>query len=90
MPSIAEPEQSLFAPCPSDRMLFSGGLVIAANTGWAGAPEIAAGAGAFCWGAAPTADSALLVTLPPGAYTAEVAGATADTGLALIEVYAIP
>ncbi len=31
-------------------------------------------------------DSMLLVTLPPGAYTAEVSGASGDTGAALVEV----
>lgn len=34
-------------------------------------------------------DAVLLVTLPPGAYTAELSGAAGQTGLALIEVYEI-
>jgi len=32
----------------------------------------------------------VLVTLPPGDYTAEVSGASGDTGVALVEVYALP
>src|SRR5208283_749963 len=32
-------------------------------------------------------DSALLITLPPGAYTAEVSGSSGDTGVALVEVF---
>jgi hypothetical protein len=60
------------------------------NTGWGGDATIAATAssvGAFTWGSTATADSAILVTLAPGAYTAEVTGASGDTGLGLVEVY---
>jgi hypothetical protein len=63
------------------------------NSGWSGNPQIAAAAarvGAFSWGEAATPDSAILVTLPPGDYTAQVAGASGDAGLALIEVYEVP
>lgn len=35
-------------------------------------------------------DAALLLTLPPGAYSAEVVGAGAGTGVALVEVYELP
>jgi hypothetical protein len=64
--------------------------LLQSDTGWAGDPTIssaAADVGAFSWGSAATADSAILVTLPPGAYTAEVSGASGDTGLSLVEVY---
>jgi hypothetical protein len=37
-----------------------------------------------------TPDSAVLVTLSPGDYTAEISGASGDTGVALVEVYALP
>jgi len=29
------------------------------------------------------------VTLPPGPYTAEISGASGDTGVALVEVYEV-
>jgi len=64
--------------------------LIQADTGWGGDTQIAATAasvGAFSWGTSATADSAVLITLPPGSYTAEVSGASGDTGLALVEVY---
>jgi trimeric autotransporter adhesin len=35
-------------------------------------------------------DAALLVTLQPGSYTAQVSGVAASTGVALIEVYEVP
>jgi hypothetical protein len=35
-------------------------------------------------------DAALLVTLTPGAYTAQVAGVNGTTGVALVEVYEVP
>jgi len=63
------------------------------NTGWGGNPTIASAAasvGAFSWGSAATPDSAILVTLPPGAYTAQVAGASGDVGISLVEVYEVP
>ncbi len=66
--------------------------LLASNTGWGGDPGIASTAawvGAFPWPAA-SADSALLLTLGPGAYTAQVAGAGGDSGVALIEVYEVP
>jgi hypothetical protein len=37
-----------------------------------------------------SADSALLLTLPPGAYTTAVSGANGGTGVALIEIYEVP
>ena len=48
---------------------------------------MAASVGAFSWGSTATADSALLATLPPGGYTAQIAGASGDTGVALLEIY---
>ncbi len=46
--------------------------------------------GAFSF-ASGSADSAILIVLPPGTYTAEVSGATSSsTGIALIEVYEVP
>jgi hypothetical protein len=73
--------------------LSSGPTTLATDDGWGGDPQIAATAasvGAFSWGAAATPDSALLVTLPPGSYTAQVAGASGDTGVSLVEVYEVP
>jgi len=64
--------------------------VVATNTGWGGNASIASEAaalGAFSWGTAATPDSALLVTLPADNYTAQISGASGDTGLALVEVY---
>jgi hypothetical protein len=73
--------------------LYSGTTLLEGNEGWGGSPQIvstAASVGAFAWGSPASADSALLVTLNPGAYTAQVAGASGDTGVALIEIYEVP
>jgi hypothetical protein len=80
---LADPKLTLNNTSP-------GGGVVASDTGWAGNSSIEAEAallGAFSWGSAATADSALLQALPPDNYTAQIAGAAGDTGLALIEVY---
>jgi hypothetical protein len=72
--------------------LYSGSTVLAGNFGWGGSPQIAsraASVGAFPWSSTTSDDSALLVTLPPGAYTAQVSGETGDTGDALVEVYVV-
>jgi hypothetical protein len=68
------------------------GAVIAANTGWAGnaaVSDAAGNVGAFRWNDPASRDSALLITLPPGNYTAEVAGAGGDSGIILVEVYEV-
>jgi uncharacterized repeat protein (TIGR03806 family) len=75
--------------------LFSGQQALATNTGWTTAPNLAAlraagtATGAFAF-AENSADSALLVTLPPGGYTIQVSGANRTSGVALIEVYEVP
>ena len=69
------------------------GAVYAENTSWGGDSEIsgtAASVGAFTWAVPSSHDSALLITLPPGNYTAAAAGTSGDTGVALVEVYAVP
>jgi len=79
-------------PDPSLRLL-SGASLIASNAGWGGDAQmasVAASVGAFSWGTGPSADSAALVTPSPGSYTAEVGGASGDTGNALLEVYVVP
>jgi YVTN family beta-propeller protein len=73
--------------------LYSNGSAVAGNTGWNGdAPTAAAAArvGAFPWTDPSSDDSALLMTLSPGAYTAVVSGANGDAGVALVEVYDVP
>ena len=70
--------------------LFRGQTSIAVNTGISASRAAidAAGvqAGAFALGAAGT-DAAIVTTLAPGAYTAQVGSTTAATGVALVEVY---
>jgi hypothetical protein len=45
--------------------------------------------GAFAL-ATQSRDAALVATLPPGSYTAQVSGAGGTTGVALVEVYEVP
>ena len=72
--------------------LFSGQTVINTNDNWGdGAALTAAFAsvGAFALGAA-SRDAAILATLQPGNYTAEVSGVRGASGLTLVEVYEVP
>jgi sugar lactone lactonase YvrE len=91
-PALASFNVSGLLPDP-ELQLYAGSTLVDTDDGWAGDPEIAAAAaevGAFSWGTASTPDSALLVTLPPGTYTAQVSGASGDSGIALVEVYEVP
>lgn len=71
--------------------LFSGSTVIRSNDNWSGSGESAAATrvGAFPLGIG-SKDAVLLVTLPPGAYSAQVSSVGATTGVALVEVYDVP
>jgi hypothetical protein len=68
-------------------------VVLCSNTGWGSSPVLLAAAAAAY--ALPvlqpgSADSELLVTLPPGGYTAEVSGVNGSTGVALCAIYQLP
>jgi arabinogalactan endo-1,4-beta-galactosidase len=67
-------------------------VVVATNTVWGGdatLDRVAGSVGAFHWSLV-SGDSAILITLPPGNYTAGVKGASSDTGPSLIELYEVP
>jgi hypothetical protein len=73
------------------------GSTIGTNTGWgtntsptpAQIASIAASVGAFAL-TAGSADSALVVSLQPGAYTMQISGVGATSGVGLAEVYEVP
>lgn len=72
--------------------LFRGQSVIAENDNWGGDAQlttVAGSVGAFALGDPGSRDAVLLVTLPPGGYTAQVSGVNGG-GLALVEVYEVP
>jgi hypothetical protein len=63
------------------------------NDDWRGDASIdvaSVEAGAFRWTNPASYDAALVVTLPPGSYTAIVSGVSNTTGVALAEVYELP
>lgn len=68
------------------------GQVLGVNDNWGGSAEITAAAvqtGAYPF-RADSRDAALIVTLPPGSYTAVASGMNGTTGNALVEVYELP
>jgi hypothetical protein len=74
---------------PSLTLFDVAGTKVAENAGWASDPAImdaSARAGAFAL-TPGSSDAALLITLAPGTYTAQVRGAAGGTGIALVEVY---
>lgn len=71
--------------------IYSGTTELASNDDWSydfTTRTVAASIGAFELSA--SADSALLITLPPGGYTVQVSGANGGTGVGLAEVYEVP
>jgi YVTN family beta-propeller protein len=79
---------------PSLSVFNSAGTMVASNTGWgtnsnpAQIASVAAQVGAFAF-ASGSADCALVVSLPAGAYTVQVSGVSNTTGVALAEVYEV-
>ncbi|PTY05791.1 hypothetical protein DB347_15665 [Opitutaceae bacterium EW11] len=76
--------------------IYRGSERIAVNDNWSSDPagaasvlDATASVGAFALPAG-SADSALVLSLPAGAYTAQVRGRDGTTGVALVEVYALP
>ena len=100
--TLAHPQLTLYdsGSAPGE----SAPQAIASNDGWGGSPtrgsspvqagvQAAAAAamarvGAFSL-AAGSADAAMLVTLPPGPYTVQLAGAGGSTGIGLVEIYEV-
>lgn len=85
---LADPRLDLYASS-------SATSPISSNDNWgqaSSATQIAAAAASVGAFALPleSRDAVLLVTLPPGSYTAQVSGVANTTGVALVEVYELP
>jgi hypothetical protein len=84
---LAQPSLSLSAQ--------SANAVVASNTSWttnsdpAQIASLSQAVGAFSF-ASGSADSAVVVDLPAGAYSAELSGVNNTTGVALVEIYEVP
>jgi hypothetical protein len=83
---MADPQISSVQPLNSSQ-------VLAANVRWGGRRQIAAtgkAVNAFPISDVNAADSALLVTVAPGAYTAQISSVQGNAGNVLVEVYEVP
>lgn len=93
-PSLAQYGVTGFLPQPVLTLFNSAGTQLATNAGWntaSNASSIAAAftsSGAFAF-SLDSADSAILTSLPPGSYTAQISGLNGITGVALAEVYEV-
>jgi hypothetical protein len=82
-------------PDPQIVLQNSAGATLASNAGWGGDPQITAAgnattATAFALTNPSSLDSAVLLSLPPGGYTATVTSVSSAGGSALVEVYEVP
>lgn len=95
-PSLAQPPFNIAGVMADPRLeLFDNNTRqrIAANDDWAGSLEIAtasASVGAFGLTGGSSKDAVLLLTLPPGPYSARISGANGAGGTAIVEVYEVP
>lgn len=72
--------------------LYRGAELLASNDNWGGDPLVASAArtvGAFAVADTAGKDAMLLLTLPPGLYSAQVTGVGGATGIALLEAYEV-
>jgi CotH kinase protein/Lamin Tail Domain len=94
-PSLGSFGVSNFLAQPILQLFDSSGKMVVSNTGWgtgANATQVVSAStavGAFALSAG-SADSAVLVTLQPGAYTMVVTGVGGTSGVALAESYTVP
>ncbi len=87
MGSLADPQLEL------TKTVNGATVVVATNDNWAGDAQIilvGTTVGAFALSGVSSKDAAILVTLPPGVYSAKATGVGNTTGVALIEVYEVP
>ncbi len=72
--------------------LFSGTTRTQSNDNWGGAAELSTAFGAVgAFALQPTTrDAALIATLAPGSYTAQISGVGDTTGVVLVEIYEVP
>jgi len=83
--TMPDPKVAVFGSDPSTALV--------SNAGWKGDPQITAADSAvfaFALTNPASADSAVLLTLSPGSYTAQVASVSGAAGQALVEVYEVP
>jgi len=86
-PSLADSGITNFLANPV-LQLFSGQTVIASNDDWGNAGDASFAIAARGMQPANPLESAILITLNPGAYTAIVTGAGGTTGVGIVEVFA--
>ncbi|HZZ59311.1 MAG TPA: immunoglobulin domain-containing protein, partial [Opitutaceae bacterium] len=91
-PTLAQYGVSDALPDPQISVFNSADASLASNVSWGGSSSLSADfstVGAFSLPPA-SHDSALVVTLGPGVYTAQVTSASGATGVALLEIYLVP
>jgi hypothetical protein len=82
-----------FLPDPQLALFDSSSTPIAANDNWGGDAQLSTAmnaVGDFALTDPASKDSVLLVTLPPGGYTATASGVGGTGGQAIVEVYEVP
>lgn len=84
---LADPQLALFRQGSTAAIQQNDNWLSAANVAQIGLAS--AQVGAFTL-PANSRDSAMLVTLEPGSYTAQVSGVANTTGVALVEIYEVP
>jgi uncharacterized delta-60 repeat protein len=86
-PSLSATGVSGVLPNPTLELRDGNGALLIANNDWQDDPSQAAAITAAGLAPSNNLESALIATLPPGSYTAHLAGLNCTTGMAAVEVY---
>ena len=86
-PSLAQVGLSNVLPDPTLGLFDANGTQLISNDNWMDDPTRAAALTAYGLAPASNAESAIFTTLPPGAFTAILAGKNGGIGVGLVEVY---
>ena len=92
-PSLAQFNVTGILANPRLDLFDQNGTLLQSNDDWGGSATLSnafTAVGAFPLNGQTSLDAVLLVTLPPGTYTAQVSGVNGTTGVALVEVYEMP
>jgi hypothetical protein len=85
--ALVDPKLDVFQSGASTAMSSNDNWGSATNAALVTSTAVSVGAFAL---AADSKDAVLLMTLPPGSYTAQISGVNSTTGMALVEIYEVP
>jgi hypothetical protein len=88
-PSLSQAGLTPVLSDPTLQLFDSNGALLVSNDDWQNDPTSAAQLSGYGLGPQDPKESAIFAPLPPGAFTAILAGKDGGTGLGLVEIYSV-